>query len=178
MPVSLQRITLFFLAGVCLALACPGAEAADDLEVAFSPKQGATELVIKAIAEARKSIRVAAYSFTSRPIAQALVDAHRHGIDVMAVLDKSNKTARYSSATFLANMGIPTRIDSRYAIMHSKYMVIDDDEVELGSFNYTTAAEQHNAENVLVVRHSPKLADAYAANWQRLWNESEDVHDY
>jgi phosphatidylserine/phosphatidylglycerophosphate/cardiolipin synthase-like enzyme len=68
------------------------------LEVAFSPKQGVTELVIKAISDAHKSIRVAAYSFTSRPIAQALVDAHRHGIEVMAVLDKSNKTARYSSA--------------------------------------------------------------------------------
>jgi phosphatidylserine/phosphatidylglycerophosphate/cardiolipin synthase-like enzyme len=59
--------------------------------------------------------------------------------------------------------------------MHSKYMVIDDDEVELGSFNYTKAAEEQNAENVLVVRHSPALAGAYRANWQRLWDESEDV---
>lgn len=161
-------------AALCSVL-CYTAHAADDLEVAFSPKQGATELVIKAISEAHRSIRVAAYSFTSRAIAQALVNAHKHGIEVMAVLDKSNKTARYSSATFLANMGIPTRIDSRYAIMHGKYMLIDDDEVELGSFNYTTAAERHNAENVLVVRHSPKLASAYKANWQRLWDESQDV---
>ena len=130
---SVIRLILYlspFLA--CIAWYSNALASDDDQEVAFSPHQGAMELVIKAISEARKSIRVALYSFTSRPIAQALVDAHRHGIEVRAVLDKSNKTARYSSATFLANMGIPTRIDYEYAIMHSKYLVIDDDEVELG----------------------------------------------
>ena len=150
--------------------------AGEDWQVAFSPHQGATELVLQAISEAHKSIRVTAYSFTSRPIAQALVDAHTHGVDVRVVLDKSNKTARYSSATFLSRMGIPTRMDSRYAIMHSKYIIIDDSEVELGSFNFTKAAEEANAENVLVVRHSPQVAATYLADWQRLWDESEDVN--
>jgi len=59
--------------------------------------------------------------------------------------------------------------------MHNKYIIIDNLEVELGSFSFTKAAEEHNAENVLVVRHSPKLAAAYRANWQSLWNEFDDV---
>ena len=142
-------------------------------EVAFSPRAGGTELVVRAISEAKQSIRVAAYSFTSTPIAKALVDAHKRGIDVQAVLDKSQKGERYTSATFLANMGVPVRIDSHYAIMHNKYMVIDGKDVQLGSFNYTKAAEEKNAENVLVIRGNTGLAKAYSQNWQKLWDESE-----
>jgi hypothetical protein len=44
-------------------------------EVAFSPSGGATALVVKTIEDARHSIRVAAYSFTSKPIAKALIQA-------------------------------------------------------------------------------------------------------
>lgn len=143
-------------------------------EVAFSPRQGATELIVKAIEEAKYSIKLAAYSFTSKPIAEALVSAHRRGVTVQAVLDKSNKTGKYSSATFLSHMGVPTRINSHYAIMHNKYMVIDETNVQLGSFNYSKAAENKNAENVLYIKNNPELAKAYSRDWQKLWNEAED----
>ncbi len=42
---------------------------------------------------------------------------------------------------------------------------IDGQTVITGSFNFTTAAEEHNAENLLVIR-SPELAAKYTANWQ------------
>ena len=142
-------------------------------EVAFSPKDGATELVVKVINSARQSILLAAYSFTSKPIARALVDAHNRGVDVEVVVDKSQKSARYSSATFLANMGIPVRVDSMHAIMHNKFIVVDGQDVENGSFNYTSAAENRNAENALVNWNNPKLAAIYTANWQEHWDHSE-----
>lgn len=63
--------------------------------------RGATELVVKTIDSARQSVRVAAYSFTSKPIASALLSAHMRGIDVLVVADKSQPTARYTGATFL-----------------------------------------------------------------------------
>ena len=135
-------------------------------EVAFSPKDGATELVVKVIDSARQSIRLAAYSFTSKPIPRALVDAHKRGVDVEVVVDKSQKSARYTSATFLANMGLPVRVDSMHAIMHNKFIVVDGQDVENGSFNYTSAAENRNAENTLVNWNNPKLAAIYTANWQ------------
>ena len=37
----------------------------------------------------------------------------------------------------MRDAGIPIRINSYYAIMHDKYMVIDGKTVETGSFNYT-----------------------------------------
>lgn len=143
------------------------------IEVAFSPRGGATELVVKAISSAKKSILVAAYSFTSRPIAQALVAAHRRGIQVFVMVDKSQKTERYSSATFLANMGIPTRVDSQHKIMHDKFMVVDGEHVETGSFNYTASAERANAENVIVIWNNPSLANIYSMNWREHWDHSE-----
>jgi len=128
---------------------------------------------VQTINAARQSIIVAAYSFTSKPIAKALVDAHKRGVRVQVVLDKSQRTERYSSATFLSNMGIPVRIDSRYAIMHNKFMVIDGKTVETGSFNYTSSAARRNAENVIVLRDNPRAAQVYAQQWQRLWDESQ-----
>lgn len=140
-------------------------------EFAFSPGNESTELVVKVIRSAKKKIRLAAYSFTSAPLAEALVAAHRAGVDVQVVLDKSNATAKYSSATFLANAGVPTRIDSKHPIAHSKYMVLDDKTVETGSFNYTKAA-MRNSENVLVFWDSPEIAKTYSINWQLHWDHS------
>lgn len=143
-------------------------------EVAFSPNEGATQLVVKSINEAKQSIKLAAYGFTSKPVAEALIAAHKRGVVVQAVLDKSNNTAKYSAATFLSNMGVATRINSEYSIMHDKYIIIDGENIELGSFNYSKAAEEKNAENVLYIRHNHALAKSYADNWQKLWDEAEE----
>jgi len=98
----------------------------------------------------------------------------KRGIDVRVVVDKSNATARYTAATFLANQGVPVRVDYRYAIMHDKFMVVDGDEVETGSFNFTAAAEKSNAENVIVL-HDPAVAQRYGQEWDQLWAESEEM---
>ena len=55
-------------------------------------------------------------------------------------------------------------------------MVIDDRHVETGSFNFSAAAVDKNAENVLVLWNVPALAAQYAAEWKRLWDEGESLH--
>jgi phosphatidylserine/phosphatidylglycerophosphate/cardiolipin synthase-like enzyme len=67
--------------------------------------------VVQEVHAATQQILVQAYSFTSAPIAKALVDAQKRGVKVLAVLDKSNETQQYSAATFLVNAGIQTLID-------------------------------------------------------------------
>jgi phosphatidylserine/phosphatidylglycerophosphate/cardiolipin synthase-like enzyme len=57
--------------------------------------------VVKEIGHARERILVQAYSFTSPPIAQALAEAHRRGIHVEVILDKSQRTERASTAEIL-----------------------------------------------------------------------------
>src|SRR3989449_8725284 len=134
------------------------------IAVYFSPHGGATDAVVRAVNAAQQHILVQAYSFTSAPIAQALVDAHKRGVTVLAVLDKSNETEKYSAATFLVNAGIQTLIDDQHAIAHNKVMVIDSATILAGSFNFTRAAEEKNAENLLVIKDAPELVQAYEAN--------------
>jgi hypothetical protein len=132
--------------------------------VYFSPHGGATEAVIRELNAAKTQVLMQAYSFTSAPIAKALVDAHKRGVKVLAVLDKSNETAKYSTATFLNNAGMQPLIDDQHAIAHNKVMVIDSATILTGSFNFTKAAEAKNAENLLVIKDAPELVTAYEAN--------------
>ena len=53
------------------------------------------------------------------------MEAHKRGVKVQVILDKSQWTEKYSSATFFQNAGIPTFIDDIHAIAHNKVMVID-----------------------------------------------------
>jgi phosphatidylserine/phosphatidylglycerophosphate/cardiolipin synthase-like enzyme len=101
--------------------------------VCFTPGGNCTDHIVQAIAGAKTSILVQAYSFTSAPIAKALLDAHKRGIQVQVILDKSQRTEKYSSADFLANQGVPTLIDANHAISHNKVMIIDGEIVITGS---------------------------------------------
>lgn len=134
-------------------------------QVFFSPRGGCTDAIVAELNRATNSVRVMAYSFTSAPIAAAVRDAHKRGVDVAVILDKSQRTEKYSEADFLAHAGIRTLIDAKHAIAHNKVMILDGATVITGSFNFTKAAEERNAENVLVI-HDPRLARQYLDNWQ------------
>jgi phosphatidylserine/phosphatidylglycerophosphate/cardiolipin synthase-like enzyme len=141
-------------------------------QVYFSPNGGCTAAIVKEITNARTEILVQAYSFTSAAIAKALVEAHKRGVKIEAILDKSQRSEKYTSASFLANSGIPTFIDARHAIAHNKIMIIDKTAVITGSFNFTRAAEDKNAENLLIIQ-SKELARIYIDNWKKHRQHSE-----
>jgi phosphatidylserine/phosphatidylglycerophosphate/cardiolipin synthase-like enzyme len=134
-------------------------------QVYFSPGGNVTSAICKAIDNSSSTVLVQAYSFTSAPIAEALVKAHRRGVNVQVILDKSQRTQKYSLGGFLMNSGIPTRFDAAHAIGHNKIMIIDRETVITGSFNFTKAAEERNAENLLIIR-SRELATRYSDNWR------------
>jgi phosphatidylserine/phosphatidylglycerophosphate/cardiolipin synthase-like enzyme len=134
-------------------------------EVYFSPRGGCTEAVVREVGKARKTVWVQAYSFTSAPIARALMEASRRGVKVRVILDRSQRSERYTAADFLAHAGIPVYIDARHAIAHDKVMVIDGRTVLTGSFNFTKSAEENNSENLLVLRE-PGLVLRYADHWR------------
>ena len=135
-------------------------------QVYFSPMGGCTDAIVQEISQAKQEILVQSYSFTSKDIAKALVAAHKRGVRTVIILDKSNQSKRYSAADFTFNMGIPTYIDAKHATAHNKVMIIDKETVITGSFNFTKAAEQRNAENLLIL-YSKELAERYIDNWNR-----------
>ncbi len=144
-------------------------------EAGFSPRGDSLQLVLKAIDSAKKSIHVAAYSFTSKPIATALVSAYKRGVDVQVIADKKSNSGKYTAVTYLANNKVPVRLNGNYPIFHHKFMVIDGTTLETGSFNYSAAAAKKNAENVLVLFNVPAITATYDKEWYKLWNEATPV---
>ena len=144
-----------------------------DMRVFFSPQGGCTEAIVAEVNQAQRELLIQAYSFTSQPIASACVSAHQRGVNVIAILDKSQETEQYSAADFLLNSGIPTVIDSKHQIAHNKVILIDGRTVITGSFNFTTNAEKSNAENLLIIHDRPDLYSAYEANMRIHFDHSD-----
>lgn len=134
--------------------------------VRFSPRGGCTEAIVSEIRQARHTILVQAYSFTSAPIAQALIEAKRRGVNVELVVDKSQVNAKGEQVRVCQESGILTRIDSQHSIAHNKVMVIDGETVITGSFNFSRAAEEQNAENLVILKGHPDLVGAYQENFR------------
>lgn len=171
MKAFLRFLTLVALAGPALA-ADNGPFNPARVEVYYSPSGGCTEACVAVLDGAKKTIYVQAYSFTSAPIAQALVDAKKRGVAIQVILDKSQRSEKYTEADFISRAGIPTFIDAKHAIAHNKVMIVDGSIVITGSFNFTKAAESNNAENMLVI-HGKPLAARYFENWEEHLAHSE-----
>ncbi|KUE85453.1 Phosphatidylserine/phosphatidylglycerophosphate/cardiolipin synthase [Cupriavidus necator] len=129
-------------------------------------------LLINAIRSTRHRLLIQAYSFTSAPIAEAVAQAHRRGVDVRVILDKSQQSERYTSATYLKHAGVPVVIDNKPAIAHNKVMVFDDQAVFTGSFNFTKSAQERNAENGMLIRGDAAVVRAYTDNWNKRYQQS------
>jgi phosphatidylserine/phosphatidylglycerophosphate/cardiolipin synthase-like enzyme len=162
----MKRITTTVLSFLILSFVSITAFAfqADITKVCFSPNGNCTESIVKEISNAKSEILIQAYSFTSKEIASAIVRARKKGIHVEIILDKSNRSKKYNAGDFSTHMGIPTYIDAAHAIAHNKIMIIDQETVITGSFNFTKAAEEKNAENSLIIRNK-ELAKIYLENW-------------
>jgi phosphatidylserine/phosphatidylglycerophosphate/cardiolipin synthase-like enzyme len=135
-------------------------------QVYFSPEGGCTQAIVNAIGAARKQILVQAYEMTSAPIKSALTAARRRGVQVSAIFDPEALRAENSMVGALNAGGVAAFVDSahRPGLAHNKVMVIDQQVVITGSFNFTKAAETRNAENLLII-HDPALAAQYARNF-------------
>jgi phosphatidylserine/phosphatidylglycerophosphate/cardiolipin synthase-like enzyme len=139
---------------------------APEIAVYFSPRGGCTDALVSLIVSAKRRVRVQAYSFTSRPIADALIAAHRRGVAVEIVLDRGQHGSPVGMSNECAAAGIPVAYDAAHAIAHNKLTIVDDRIVAGGSFNMTASAEARNAENLTVIRDART-----AATFDRQWAE-------
>lgn len=135
----------------------------------FNCNNAITKLVIQAIDSASSSILVAAYSFTNPDIAYALINKKKElpSINIKVIADKANLTAANTMIPILYQNDIPVYISSAYSIMHNKFMIVDGNSVEFGSYNYTTEASAEQANNAVIVSNQ-QLAMAYTDRWQAI----------
>lgn len=130
----------------------------------FTPMQHCQKQIIEAIDSAKEEVLMMTYSFTAKPIANALINAQKRGVRVRVLADKSQKTANYSQIEMLHQNNILVKYDSKPAIAHNKVMIIDQHLLLTGSYNWTNAAEFKNTENILFIE-SKQLAQQYRNYW-------------
>lgn len=157
---------------------CPTSREVPQVEVFFSPQDNCAREIISRIDDAKSSVYIAMYFFTSRPIAQALVKAKDRGVDVKVCLDKEQPSYEYSKSEYLHNKGINMRLIGGSGIMHHKFCVIDEHMVITGSYNWTARADLENDESLVVI-NSREIAKKFLKEFNQLWQgEKIDTYEY
>jgi phosphatidylserine/phosphatidylglycerophosphate/cardiolipin synthase-like enzyme len=136
----------------------------EKIQVYFSPNGGATEAILKELRSAKKTILIQAYEITSIKIINEILEAHTRGVKIELLLDHTKSLAKESKAIFLLPKGITILTDKRHHSSHNKTMILDDETIITGSYNFTKQAEK-NAENIIII-HDPKIAEIYTKNFK------------
>ena len=128
---------------------------------------GVDERVANAIDGARLSIDAAFYDLNLWSIRDALLRAHRRGVQVRIVAESAHLSRPEFKA--LRAAGIPIVGDDRRALMHDKFIVIDRYEVWTGSMNYTLNGVYRNNNNEVRLR-SARVASDYEAEFEEMFS--------
>jgi phosphatidylserine/phosphatidylglycerophosphate/cardiolipin synthase-like enzyme len=134
-------------------------------------------VAVKEIDKAQRTVDFESYNFTEPHIAQALLDAHNRGVSVRLISDKTGPREKNGEVLPSAQAGIPVWIDNKPRIAHNKVIIIDGQTTIGGSYNYSTNANLHNAENLTIIR-DPLWAAAYEANFESRLAASMTLEDY
>lgn len=137
------------------------AQSACQISVCFSSDGNCTDAIIKEINSARRSVLIQAYSFTSAPIANALIGVKKRGIFVEAVLGKSREAHTYSIEKILFYQNIPIFFDDKDNIFNNQItIVIDRKTVITGSIGFAKNIGDYK-DNLIFIRDNLELVYHY-----------------
>lgn len=136
----------------------------------FSPEGKIESAILKEINNAKKSIKFMQFSFTSKPIADAMINKCKQKLSCEGIYDTC-QINKYSTYSMLKNNKITLYKDGNQALMHQKVIIIDDKIVITGSYNLSNNAEHNNNENTLLIK-SDDIAKIYNGEYDRLKNAS------
>lgn len=147
---------------------------------AFAPGQDRLKPWLDAVRDARKNLRVAAFSLTHPALVEAIAERAAEGLPVEIIVDTrlSHGAAGKTAAERLARAGCTMRrggpVPSRDLLrafglpalqdvkIHHKLLVADGWRVVTGSANPTRQGVETNDENVLSIEASEPLAATFA----------------
>lgn len=123
--------------------------------------------IIEWICEARKTLDICLYMFSSKQLSEAVIDAHKRGVCVRLILDCETIKTTWKMGT----LGISKKVKNKSygdMLMHHKFIIIDSKTVILGSLNWTLMGIRHNWENVFIT-NEPELVNPFNQEFQKLW---------
>jgi len=139
-----------------------------DINAYFSPDNDIERILVKRIAKAKKSVYFMAFSFTSDPMGEAMIAAHKKGVTVEGVFEKRGSDTAESEYKKMLVEGIPVALDRNKRNMHHKVIIIDEKTVITGSYNFSKNASRKNDENILVIDNA-EIAAKYIAEFKHLY---------
>ncbi len=135
------------------------------VESYFSPSDRTNAQIIKTVNKSKYSVNFSLLTFTRSDIANALVAKKKIGVKIRGVVD--NRTDSGSQYDTLLAQGMDIHLKANVpGLLHHKYAIIDADSpdslqyIVTGSHNWSSAAENSNNENTLILR-SRRLANLY-----------------
>ncbi len=134
----------------------------------FSPENDIISSLLREIGSAKKSIHFMAFSFTQDALGTAMRERFESGINVRGVFEKRLVDDRYSEYNAMKKAGLGVTLDRHKGSMHHKVIVIDEEIVITGSYNFSKNAEERNSENLLIIKENPDIAQIYLAEFDRI----------
>ena len=138
------------------------------IETYFSPDDGVQSQIVNLINNAQESVYFMAFAFTADPISLALLNADARGLDVSGVIERGQSNNMGSDYQALVNAGLNVILDSNPKNMHHKVIIIDEQIIITGSYNFSRAAEERNDENVLILYNS-EIAEIYLEEFDNVF---------
>jgi phosphatidylserine/phosphatidylglycerophosphate/cardiolipin synthase-like enzyme len=145
------------------------------------------DFLSKRLREARRRVWLATFVYELRPsldltfvvrrLTTSLEYAAWRGVELRVLLGASpsmeisigNAVAR----SFLRSLRVPVRYfrNDRTLSLHSKYAIVDDDTIVVGSQNWSPGGLGRHAEDAVAL-HSPPLALQLSREFERLWTRA------
>jgi phosphatidylserine/phosphatidylglycerophosphate/cardiolipin synthase-like enzyme len=145
------------------------------IDVFFAPDDNVQASLVDLLDNARESIYFMAFSFTADPIGDVIRNRARDGVVVAGVMESeqidSNVGTEFDP---FKQAGLDVLRDANEGQMHHKVIIVDENTVVLGSYNFTNSAETRNDENLIVV-YSNEIAAQFMAEFIRVHSQAQSA---
>lgn len=146
-----------------------------EISIIFAPEADEIAALRTSIGAAQSSIRFMSFVFSLDELAEAMIEKLADAEFVLrGVFEARNSGASWSQLPALYCAGAEVRQDGNRYILHHKVIIIDDDIVITGSFNFSNSAAESNDENMVIIR-DPVIASLYLEEWRRIWDSAQEV---
>ncbi len=133
----------------------------------FSPGNDCRDNIIRLIKNARKSLNICVFTISDNKITDSILDAHKRGVDVVIISDNDKANDRGSDIYRLADKGLNVILDQSPHHMHHKFMLVDNNVLLNGSFNWTRSATDVNQENILI-SYEDELVELFQRRFEKM----------
>ena len=148
------------------------------IQILFSPQDNIIDnLIIPIILSAKEYIYIPIFFITHPAIKDALITAHKNGVDIKIINDATNAHSKYSIHKELRKAGIKVKTENYAGKMHMKAMFVDDKISVVGSMNYTKSGNNKNDENVLII-YNKEITKYFKRTFMHLWNKIPDKYEH